>query len=141
MLRAVVSSAFMTKRDRIIALAVTADKLRQQLGEVEAELDQLISSRKRPKRKREKAVVGLTSEQRAMLATGPLAQRVTKLLELNLDRPLSVAQIVEMIQADKPQSVRGILSRLKTSGTVMNVGRGAYALRQPGRPRTEEQKE
>ncbi len=129
----------MTKRDRIIALAVTADKLRQQLAEVEAELDQLISSRKRPKRKREKAVVGLTSEQRAMLATGPLAQRVTKLLELNLDRPLSVAQIIEMIQADKPQSVRGILSRLKTLGAVMNVGRGTYALRQPGRPRTEEQ--
>lgn len=120
----------MTRKDRIISLAVEADRLRKLLADVEAELEQLISNKKRPKTKR--PVVTLTREQREQVGTGSLAERIGKLLQITRGEPLAVPQISELVNADNPHSVRGVLSRLKAAGTVSNVGRGVYAAREPG---------
>ena len=116
----------MGKRERIIALAVRENDLKQQLADVQAELDDLISNRKRPKKKKEKPPT-LTDQQREQFAQGPLAIRLMNAFAAHVGQSLSVAQVGEMISAENQNSVRGVLSRLKTDGYVSSAGRGRYS--------------
>jgi hypothetical protein len=107
----------MTSRERIIDLVTKINAARDQLGQLETELDQLLpSTRGRPR--------GAVKGKRA--PRGSLSNRVVQLLESEPKRAFSVTDVAQHIGPSSLDSLRKTVMRLAAQRRINRRQRGLY---------------